>query len=292
MQKIILCCLLLGCSSTLDAQVLSLQASTPADSIIRTMLQLDQGIVIDFIRWDLHLLDEKNFELQLHYGESQPNTLGFKLDGRKKSIKGEYRIEINHAKGAVYQFHTDDSGIKFSFLQLNEDLFHLLDSEQKLLLGNGGWIYSLNRSVPQGKKSELPVLLSSPVWIQATPDVAVYDGRTPCAALAEDYKIPVSNECFKLKWRLTLHRDSISKQPTRYTLQRIFRRADAIQGSWELSKSDASAAAIIRLRPDDPKDEALQFLIGDENVLFFLDTQQHLMVGNGDFSFALNRKLR
>ncbi|WP_353480969.1 hypothetical protein [Haliscomenobacter sp.] len=46
------------------------------------------------------------------------------------------------------------------------------------------------------------------------------------------------------------------------------------------------------LLPKDKSDEALQFLVGDENVLFFLDKKQQLLVGDENFSFALNRKLQ
>jgi hypothetical protein len=47
-----------------------------------------------------------------------------------------------------------------------------------------------------------------------------------------------------------------------------------------------------RLLPKDKSDEALQFLVGDENVLSFLDKKQQLLVGDENFSFALNRRLQ
>lgn len=46
------------------------------------------------------------------------------------------------------------------------------------------------------------------------------------------------------------------------------------------------------LLPKDKSDEALQFLVGDENVLFFLDKKKQLLVGDENFSFALNRKMQ
>lgn len=267
-----------------------LQASTPGDSLIKTMLNIEQSFPVDFIRWHIFLEPEGHtFELNISYGIGLANTLGFTSDGRKKSIKGSYQVR-NSTHGKVFQLKSQDNSVAFSFLQLNEDLYHLLDTDQKLLLGNGGWSYSLNRKGSSTAQSQLPILATPASLSSFKPLVAVFDGRTPCSELAQDYNIPVSNECFKLKWRLTLYRDSSTLQPGKYTLTRIFRRANAIEGTWSMVQK--GEAVIVQLHPKDPRDEALQFLVGDENVLFFLDKKQRLLVGDENFSFALNRKLK
>lgn len=267
-----------------------LQASTPGDSLIKSMLNIDQNFPVDFIRWHLLIQPEgQTFELNISYGLSQPNTLGFTADGQKKSVRGTYQVH-NSLHGEVYQLKSEAAKVAFSFLKLNEDLYHLLDADQHLLLGNGGWSYSLNRKGAKRSKAKLPALATVASLSKTTPFVAVFDGRTPCSELAQDYNIPVNNECFKLKWRLTLYRDSSTLKPSTYTLTRIFRRANAIEGTWSMVQK--GEAVIYRLHPKDPRDEALQFLVGDENVLFFLDKEQRLLVGNEDFSFALNRKLK
>lgn len=267
-----------------------LQASTPGDSIIKTMLNIEQNFPVDFIRWHLLIQPEgQTFELNINYGLSQPNTLGFTADGQKKSLRGTYQVH-NSLHGEVYQLKSETAKVAFSFLKLNEDLYHLLDAEQHLLLGNGGWSYSLNRKGAIRSKAKLPALATAATLSKSTPLVTVFDGRTPCSELAQDYNIPVSNECFKLKWRLTLYRNSSTLKPSTYTLTRIFRRANAIEGTWTIAQK--GEALIYQLHPKDPRDEALQFLVGDENVLFFLDKEQHILVGNEDFSFALNRKLK
>jgi hypothetical protein len=38
------------------------------------------------------------------------------------------------------------------------------------------------------------------------------------------------------------------------------------------------------------EEKPVSILAGDENVLFFLDTDGNLMTGNGDFSYTLNRR--
>lgn len=267
-----------------------LRASTPGDSLIKTMLNIDQSFPVDFIRWHLLIQPEnQSFELSLNYGLSQPNTLGFTADGQKKSIQGIYQVK-NSPRGEVYQLKSEAAKVAFSFLKLNEDLYHLLDADQHLLLGNGGWSYSLNRKGAERSKAKLPALATAATLSKFTPLVAVFDGRTPCSELVQDYNIPVSNECFKLKWRLTLYRDSITLKPGAYTLNRVYRRASPIEGTWKIVQK--GEAVIYQLHPKDPRDEALQFLVGDENVLFFLDKEQRLLVGDEDFSFALNRKLK
>ena len=269
------------------ATFIELQASTPCDSLMRAMLHIKQVEAIDFIRWNLVLSPNNSFELSIKYGESQPNTLGFKVEYHQE-IKGTFSLQKSTApKGDIYHLSTTDSGISFSFIKLNEDLYHLLDPDQQLMLGNGGWSYCLNRRTPTRQKAALTTLATATLT-KATPYVAVFDGRTPCTELAEEYAIPVSDECIKLKWRFTLYRDSVTLKPTTYTAIRIFRRAEPITGKWSIEQKGETV--IYQLHPDDNKDEALQFLVGDENVLFFLDKQQRLMVGDENFSFALNRK--
>lgn len=267
-----------------------LQASTPGDSAIKNMLNIDQAFPVDFIRWRLLIKPEnQTFDLDISYGLSQPNTLGFTADGQKKSVQGSYQVH-NSSRGEVYQLKSAAAKVELSLLQFNEDLYHVLDAKGQLLLGNGGWSYSLNRKNATKVKAALPVLVTAATLSKSTRHVVVFDGRTPCSELAQDYKIPVSNDCFKLKWRLTLYRDSITLKPSTYTLTRINRRANAIQGTWKIVQKGESV--IYQLHPTNKEDEALQFLVGDENVLFFLDKTQRLLVGDENFSFALNRKLK
>lgn len=63
---------------------------TPGDDLIISQLSIANETIIDFIKWDL-TLDNSNhntFMLNIVYGESQPNTLGF--NGEKGN-----RIKVN-----------------------------------------------------------------------------------------------------------------------------------------------------------------------------------------------------
>ena len=289
--------LLLACSlGLLNAQdlhknvtSLELQASTPCDDVMKSMLQIKESGVIDFIRWNLVLAPNNSFELSIKYGESKPNTLGFVIEYHQE-IKGTFSIQKSSVpKGDIYHLNAANSDLRLSLLKINENLYHLLGPDQQLMVGNGGWSYSLNRKNPARQKATFPTLATATLS-RATPYVAVFDGRTPCTELANEYAIPVSNECIKLKWRFTLNRDSVTLKPTTYTAIRIFRRAQPITGTWSIEQKGETT--IYQLHPDDKMDEALQFLVGDDNVLFFLDKQQRLMVGDENFSFALNRKMK
>lgn len=271
-----------------DASI-ELQASTPCDSVAKAMLHIKETGVIDFIRWNLVLTPNNSFELSIKYGESKPNTLGFVIEYHQE-IKGTFSVQKGSVlKGGIYQLSAANSDLRLSLLKLNENLFHLLGPDQRLMVGNGGWSYSLNRKNPTRQKAAFPTLAVATLT-KASPYVAVFDGRTPCTELANEYAIPVSNECIKLKWRFTLYRDSVTLKPTTYTANRIFRRAQPITGTWSIEQKGETV--IYQLQPADKKDEALQFLVGDDNVLFFLDKQQRMFVGDENFSFALNRKLK
>lgn len=281
------------------SQDITLVGSTPGDSLVKTMLAIPAETQVDFIRWELGLTNKGNkhqeFILNLTYGESQPNTLGFKRGGQKQILAGSYAIgRINEGKEekTVYEFKTPVQGLAFSLVRLNDNLFHLLSPGQKLLVGNGGWSYTLNRKDP------LPSLLSelpSPVFSERlTGDTAlqsIYDGRTPCLDFAREHALTVDPGCFKLKWKLILNRDPESHHPTTYQLKRTNNRESDIRGNWTILGGMPShpKAVIIQLDPDKPE-KSLSLLAGDENVLFFLDKSNRLYTGNGDFSYTLNKR--
>ncbi len=273
--------------------------STPGDSFIRPLLNIPDKITIDFIRWDLALQNKENkantFTLNIMFGEGQPNTLGFKGGGEKRSFKGKYTVFENKdgmLNGEVYQLKTDNSRTAISFIKLNDNLLHLLTPDNKLAVGNGGWSYTLNRKEPQVHiSSGLPSLTTCPSLLKDTARQIIYEGRTPCLDLARDYHFRVSNDCIKLKWKFILHRDATTFQPTIYTLDWTLSRSQTIQGKWKIINGLGPNSNVIlyQLDPDKPN-MTLSFLVGDKNVLFFLNKENQLFVGDSNFSFTLNRR--
>jgi hypothetical protein len=257
-------------------------ASTPGDGPIRSILSIPAEVKIDFMRWKLVLTTSGKFSLKLEYGESKPNTLGFK-EGTERYYEGLYTVVKN--KQEVY--HLKGKGIRGELMlaRVNENLFHILSSDQQLMVGNGGWSYTLN--------AEKPAVPLSPISSFEIPkkDTArqmVFDGRTPCMEFAKDHDIAVDPSCFKFKWRLILNRDPNTLEPTTYTARRIVYDISDNTGKWAVRKTD-SPAFIIELNPDEPE-RSISLVMLDNNILYFLDRKGQPYTGNADFSFTLNRK--
>lgn len=270
-------------------------ASTPGDdALIKKYLAIPTTVKSDFIRWDLSLQpEETSFVLQLQYGESKPNTLGFMFDGMHQTIKGIYQqIKGNDSNPDRYNFISTDQAIRFSALLLNTNLLHILNDEHRLMVGNGGWSYTLNRKNPMTAKPESFAALLDKKTPVVYPAVEVFDGRTPCMPLATDHDLPAQPNCFKLKWRLTLHRDPVTNKPTTYKLRNVINnQSEDLEGKWRIFNGTSTVpdAIVYQLDQDTPQ-KTMRLLVGDEQVLFFLDKQDRPYTGNKDFSFTLNKR--
>lgn len=281
MKSIIISLLLYACKAL--SSDITLVGSTPGDEQIKSLLAIPADSKIDFIRWNLVLNTQHTFSLDIVFGESKPNTMGFKADN-KLSIKGEYNIN-----GAIYQLTSKQLPAGISIIKLNANVFHLLSPQKELLPGNGGWSYTLNRKPVLNEGSA-----GLPVLTQLATDTArqiIFEGRTPCREFADEYNLSVQPDCFKLKWKLVLNKDPKTLQPATYLLYRTNTRESIITGNWAIGKGVPSNpnAIIYQLDPDQPE-KSISLLLGDENVLFFLHKDKQLYTGNEDFSFTLNRR--
>jgi hypothetical protein len=234
------------------------------------------------------LSNDKAFSLAIIYGESKPNTLGFKED-HKLNFEGGYAISGSPESAMIYEFSSKSFRSTLKMVALNANLLHLLTGDGKLMIGNGGWSYTLSNSNPV----KVPVALyRSPNARKDKAPEQVYDGRTPCKEIASEYGLKVSDECFKLKWRLILYRDSVTGAPTTYAIRKVVDNAPRdVTGKWAIlaGSSPNPDAVIYQLDPDDPAN-AMYLLAADEGVLFFLKKDRRYFTGNADFSWALNRK--
>ena len=274
-------------------------ASTPGDNLMKELLKIRIDTRVDFIRWKLVLgapeADDKKFTMDIVFGESQPNTLGFKGGGERRSITGRYAIDERTPgiDAQVYRLRSTMLPSGISIVRLTDNLFHFLTPDNKLMIGNGGWSYTLNREDPvEGGAPGLPALFNSSIITNAAQEV-VFDGRTPCQEIAAEHpEMRVSEACFKLKWRLILRTDAAGR-PTTYTVRKVVDGAARdVTGKWAITRGTGSNpdVTIYTIGPDEPE-ESVSLLVGDENVLFFLSKDQTLYTGNEDFSFTLNRKL-
>ncbi len=293
-HMIISMCLLLtsSCTPAYTGTVINLAGATPADELIRTMLTIPAESEVDFIQWDLKLYDNHSFVLNIIFGASQPNTLGFKSNAEKRTAKGTFTVSESSNFKTIYHLQSSSLPAGISLAKLSENLFHLLTPQQQLIPGNGGWSYSLNRKDIVSKNE---ILISSAVT-DASPLQLVFDGRTPCQEIAAEHpEMNASPACFKLKWRLILNRDSITFLPTTYIIRKVVDNVvrDSVPGKWTIIKGTAGnpAAVIYQLDPDKPE-ESISFLAGDDNVLFFLNKKNEPYIGNEHHSYTMNRRFQ
>jgi hypothetical protein len=237
---------------------------------------------------------EDTFSLNIIYGEGEPGTPGFKNGGEKREIRGSYSISKNNDQlhGVIYHLKSFQLPGEIAFVKLNDNLYHLLTSSTDLMIGNGGWSYSLNRKQQLKSTTELPVLTNTSTFFGDTATQVIFDGRTPCQQFAEDHLMKVSTECNKMKWRIILNRDPVTHKPTTYSMRKVVNNAPAqIISNWTLLKGlpGNPNVLVVQLDPGKGK-ESISLLVGDRNVLFLLDTDYRLYSGNEDFSYTLNKK--
>lgn len=268
---------------------MNLIGSTPGDEHVKTMLAIPAETKVDFIRWNVTLGIKQDFVLDIHYGESQPNTLGFKGNGEKKTFKGTYSVSESIDFKEVYHLNCAGFPTEITIAKLSENLYHLLTPQGRLLIGNGGWSYTLNRKYPD-HPAEISVATRSTAADKSLQ--LIFEGRTPCQEIAGEHpEMMASASCFKIKWRLVLHRDSITLQPTTCTIRNIVdNQPRDVPGKWEVIHGTATNPhAIIYSIQADNLTGPMLFFSGDENILFFLDRNYVPMIGNADFSFTMNR---
>jgi hypothetical protein len=138
--------------------------------------------------------------------------------------------------------------------------------------------------------SEQPVDTRSPSEIAAEKTVAeapkgpeifgVFVGRTPCQDLSRLLNIPARDECNKIKCRLILYQDAISKAPTSFSWKGKAERT----GKWSIVKG--STRSLYRLSMGET---TLSLMRVDDNILYILNKDGEPLVGNWEFSYTLNR---
>ncbi|NJM24246.1 MAG: hypothetical protein HC859_00585 [Bacteroidia bacterium] len=269
---------------------------TPADTELKQLLRIPAATLVDFVRWRIQIREsDKRFQIEWTYGESQPNTLGFKQGGTTKSTTGTVTVarrNDNILSGTIYQLHTSSFASPFTLFKVNQNLLHILTADSRLMVGNGGWSYTFNKIEPDANR-ELPKFKAARMILTDTASQLTFDGRTPCQDIARDNQWNVSDQCFKLKWRLVLKRDAGTHKPTTYQFRRVMdNKPGNIEGTWAIVEGTEPHrdAIVIRLDPDKPE-KTLSLLVGDDHVLYFLDKNDALRVGNDNFSYTLNRKL-
>lgn len=285
------------------------EGTSPCDAVSRKPLQIPTTVNCEMVKWSLTLfqnpgsLDPTTYELNFAYGVSQPNTNGLTNGGTKRARRGRWitvHTTTTDPDTVIFELDKGSDGA-MSFLKLDHNVLHLLNADRKLALGNAGWSYTLSRrDNPQTQIHQANATATSSFQLAdvnslssgATPSSVLgrFVGRSPCVQVARELKIPIGADCSKAKWDLTLYQDSKAPGQNTYELRGTFYRDRIRRGTWTILRGDrVNPSAIVYQLNADASYGPLLFLKGDDNILFFLDGDRNLMIGNGDFSYTLNR---
>lgn len=274
-----------GFTSQKETQTEIWVGSTPCSDELKVKLGINEKDSVDFIRWDLRLIDSKRFTLTIHYGISKPNTLGFITGGEHKSFDGMVLKSKSNQGPAILTLHSPLLKSNINFAALSSHVYHFLNEQNKLMVGNGGWSYSLSNKDSVRVSENLPRNIS-PLDFNIENSTLTFVGRTPCEPVNSEYNLALSESCLKIKWLMKLYVDPVTKRPTSFHWSRTGNRTSLIEGTWSIEKINDAVICHFRLRKPF---EAMDLVVVDENILYFLDKNHNLMAGDENFSFALNR---
>lgn len=289
-----------------DPNATVLIGTTPAGATIVPILKLtaDRDSAV---KWRLTLHREPHsqkpagYELRCESEAAVPGTNGERKRPYTIEHKGVWEWGTGRAADPLGVIVKLDIGLGLA--QLNENVFHVLRRDRSLMVGSGGWSYTLNRE----SAAEQPLQESEVVFppsdsykltpLASGPEVfGIYIGRSPIAGIWRELERPDPLDAMKAKWRLTLFKDPQTGAPTKYRIDGTLYRKGLMkspqeprEGEWKISEHPSTKAVVFELGPW-KSEPGITLLCGDENVLFFLDKNNKLMVGSADFSYTLNRR--
>jgi NlpE N-terminal domain len=142
-------------NSTRSSSVLGIfVASTPCSQGTKPLPGIPVNADCELIKWNLTLYQDESkktpttYKLHCVYGLPKQGTTGFIGGGNKVDIEGKWTIikgPSSNPNAIVYRLNDNKSNKTISLLKLNDDLLHLLDSDQRLMIGSAAWSYTLNR---------------------------------------------------------------------------------------------------------------------------------------------------
>lgn len=271
--------------------------TSPCADFVKPFLRIPSDVKCDRIKWQLSVRPgSKTYELTREYG--------FHVDNRTYQSHGSSSFQgtLATTKGraydpqaTVFQLHADKTQ-SIAFAVVDQNVLHLLDPNQRLTIGDSGASYTINKlhasaSNRHGFTDQPRSFVENGASAKTS-----FSGRSPCQEIARELKHPVPADCFKLKWALELRRDPQTLVPTTYKLRGTLYRNDANEtehpreGKWKVirgSKTDPNA--IVYQLDAFGSDGPIYLLRADDGILFFLDNNGRILVGDKDFSYTLNR---
>jgi hypothetical protein len=288
-----------------DADILGIfQGITPCSGKTPAMPQIPADSDCEQLIWEITLRQDPKtgapttYELHSAYGLPQQNTNGLVNGGTPVDLKGKWEIlqgTKTNTDAVVYALNPDDPKSAIYFAKMDDNVLHVLAQDGRMLVGNGGWSYSLSRTdshieIAPADSAANPVVKEESLSLEANGSSiwGVFDGRTSCADIVVEFtNLPPDPSCFKIKWRLALYQDPKTGQPTTY---QFCGTQTSREGTWSITRgTNADPNGIVfRLNLDD-SGRFIAFLNADDNNLFVLDSNFNLMVGDELWSYTLSR---
>jgi hypothetical protein len=303
------CCIGQACAQQTDTGDKSpkkiFEATTPCNDEVKKMLGIPADFKCEMLKWRLTLSGnaKKNpsgFELMYTFGLGKQGTKGFTEGAKTIELEGKYAIEKRNAKNSalIITLIADNSPVTLSFLQPGQNLLHLLNREKQLVNGTAAWSYTLNRTEPETPSPGkfIPKIVTSPQLSVISDTVGIFYGRTPCNKSLRELNDISSEGCQIIKCRLVLLQDTNTHLPNNFIIQTIYvGKGDnkyTVTGTWKLLEGtmDDPGAVVYQLLPGgDTSKNKLLLLKADDNILYFIDNDTHLLVGDSYSSYTLNR---
>lgn len=275
--------------------------STPCGESMRTLLSISLDAGAELIEWELALTTAADpqtaptYHLRYRFGPTRANQPGLDKTAEVVERRGTWRSESRRDQRAAAAVVVLDNTL--AFLRVGETLLHALGSDGRLMVGNGGWSYTLVQRDAAEPPVDTRLAAADPGDSARTTSRArgravfgIFDGRTPCQAIARELGLDPRPGCWKAKWRLTLFHDPKTRQPASYRLEGTLFKRQHRQGVWRIRRGAGTGHAqdVYELTSSDGGSPLL-LLAADDRVLFFLDRNQRLLVGNAMNAYTLDR---
>ena len=150
-----------GPSNSYKDSVLVFAGTTPCGNVIRPIHNISPEPDCQLntckcfvVEWELTLYIDANTKQPTHYylkgvnRYSVKETNMYSEPGTKSEAKGKWTIikgTKTNSNAVLYQLNPDKPGMKLSFLKLSDNLLHIVDQDEKLMIGNEFHSYTLSR---------------------------------------------------------------------------------------------------------------------------------------------------
>jgi hypothetical protein len=253
------------------------------------------------LRQDVTSGTPTTYALRGAFGVPQQGTPGLAGGGTAFAMEGRWAIAHGtriDRDAVVYRLDSDDAHPAVSFMKMSEDLLHVLNDDDSLMVGNAAWSYTLNRT---DHRSPTPVAESPDPVPEAAPRssipprpavglsvLGIFEGRLPCHPIVFELAMMTPYPgCAKLKSRLTLYQFQLTGTPGTYLYQGVGILHTGVWSRGRGTRGDPDAV-VYQLHPHSFR-PFVSFLKADENHLFLLDRDRNLLVGSALLSYTLSR---